>query len=289
MAEHVAMAQRAEQLGFGALWLRDVPFFDPSYGDVAQMFEPMSYLSYLAAVTQRIALGTAAIVLPTREPMYLAKQATTLDQLSNGRLLLGVAGGDRQSDYPMLNVDYDSRGERFRDAFSVLRTLSEQAFPHFHSTRFGGSDGQLDLVPKPVHGRIPAIAVGRAQQSIGWLVSHVDAFLTFAPSLVRVRQTAAEWRDAVRQAAGEDVFKPLGLGGFLDLAADPDQPFTRIPGGFRAGRNGLVAYLDGARDAGVTHVALNARISRQPYAEVLDELASHVLPEFPSHHNKQES
>jgi luciferase-type oxidoreductase len=102
MAGHVEMAQRAETLGFGALWMRDIPFYDPHYGDVAQIFEPMVYMSHLAAVTSRIVVGTTGIVLPTREPMNLAKQAASLDYLSGGRLVLGLSSGDRLSDYPCL-------------------------------------------------------------------------------------------------------------------------------------------------------------------------------------------
>jgi len=283
MADHVKMAQRAEALGFGALWMRDVPFYDPAYGDVAQIFEPMVYIGYLAAATNRIALGTTGIVLPTREPMYLAKQATTLDQLSDGRLVLGLSSGDRQSDYPMLRIDYESRGERYRDAYSVYRTLAEQRFPDFHSARFGGSSGTLDLVPKAPYGRVPSIAVGQAQQTMGWLAQHLDGLLTGSPPIDRLNEFGAEWRAHVAAAAGPELFKPLGIGGFFDLSSNPDAPFQRMPGGFRAGRNGLRAYLEKARTAGVSHVALNPKVSRQPYAEILDELAEFVLPEFPSH------
>jgi luciferase-type oxidoreductase len=283
MQGHVQMARRAEELGFGALWLRDVPFHDRDYGDVAQIFEPLVYIGYLAAATQRIALGTTGIVLPTREPMYLAKQATTLDQLSGGRFVLGLSSGDRQSDYPMLGIDYESRAERYREALSVLRTLTEQRFPDFHSAHFGGSPGQLDLVPKPAFGRLPSLAVGHARQSMDWLARHLDGFVSGAPHPELLPRLGSDWARHVAAQAGAQSFKPLGLGGFLDLSADPDQAFVRIPGGFRAGRHGLLAYLLQARAAGVAHVALNPKISRQPYAEILDELAEHVLPHFPSH------
>lgn len=283
MQGHVQMAQRAEQLGFGALWMRDVPFYDPAYGDVAQIFEPLVYIGYLAAATSRIALGTTGIVLPTHEPMYLAKQATSLDHLSGGRLVLGLSSGDRVSDYPMLGIDFDSRGERYRDAWDVLRTLTEQDFPRFRSERFGGSDGALDLVPKPAFGRLPSIAVGQAQQSLAWLANNLDGYLAAAPNPERLDMVGEDWHANVRQASGEAAFKPLGLGGYLDLSANPDQPFQRIQGGFRAGRNGLRDYLEQARDAGVSHVALNPKVSRQPYGEILEELGEYILPHFPSH------
>lgn len=283
MRDHVEMAQRADVLGFGALWLRDVPFYDPEYGDTAHIFEAMVYIGYLAAATRHIALGTTGIVLPTHEPMYLAKQATSLDQLSGGRLVLGLSSGDRHSDYPMLGIDFDTRGERYRDAWSVFRTLTEESYPHFHSARFGGSRGTLDLVPKPPFGRIPSMAVGRSQQSTEWLASNLDGLLAFAPSPGSLARVFDDWQTHVRVACGEEAFKPLSLGGYLDLSSDPDEPFRRIPGGFRAGRNGLIDYLEQAKAAGLTHAALNPKVSRQPYVEILDELAQYVLPHFPSH------
>ncbi|MFJ3485499.1 LLM class oxidoreductase [Pseudomonas sp. NPDC090202] len=283
MQGHVQMAQRAEELGFGALWMRDIPFYDPHYNDVAQMFDPLVYIGFLAAATQRIVLGTTGIVLPTHEPMYLAKQATSLDQLSGGRLVLGLSSGDRFSDYPMLGIDFDSRGERYRDAFAVMRTLIEQRFPTFQSERFGGSTGNLDLVPRAPFGRIPSIAVGQAQQSIEWLAANLDGYLAGAASPDHLAMLGESWHGQVRAAEGENVFKPLGLGGYFDLSRNPDQPFQRIQGGFRAGRNGLRNYLEQAQAAGVSHIALNPKVSRQPYNEILDELGEYVLPHFPSH------
>jgi luciferase-type oxidoreductase len=283
MRDHVQMAQRAEQLGFGALWMRDIPFYDPQYGDVGQIFEPLVYIGYLAAATSRIALGTAGIVLPTREPLILAKQIASLDQLSGGRLVLGLSSGDRASDYPMFGIDYDSRGERYRDVYAVMRTLTEQHFPRYQTEAFGTADGSLDLVPRPPFGRVPALAVGRSQQGIDWLARQLDGYLAFAPAPEQLEALGAEWREKVRAEAGEAQFKPLAIGGFFSLSSDPHQPFQRIPGGFRAGRNGLREYLELARAAGVSHVALNPRVSRQPYQEIMDELSAYLLPHFPPH------
>src|SRR5512143_4031434 len=60
MADQVALARRAEELGFAALWFRDVPLRDPSFGDIGQVFDPFVYLAYIAAHTRRIALATGA-------------------------------------------------------------------------------------------------------------------------------------------------------------------------------------------------------------------------------------
>jgi luciferase-type oxidoreductase len=283
MQGHVEMAQRAEAAGFGALWMRDIPFYDPAYGDVAQVFEPMVYMAYLAAATSRIALGTTGIVLPTREPLILAKQATSLDQLSNGRLVLGLSSGDRTSDYPMFGIDFPSRGERYRDAYQVLRSVTEERYPSYKSPRFGEAHGRLDLVPRPRHGRIPAIAVGHSQQDLGWLAGNLDGFLAFVPPPAALAGLGNSWRAEVAAAEHEDLFKPLGIGGYFDLSDDPDHPFERVPGGFRAGRHGLREYLELARAARGSHAALNPKVSRQPYDEIMGQLSEAVLPHFPVH------
>ena len=282
MRDHVAMAKRADELGFAALWMRDVPFYDPSYGDVGQVFDPMVYISYLAAFTQRIALGTAGIVLPMREPLILAKQVASLDHLSGGRMIIGLSSGDRPAEYPLFGIDFESRGDRFRDAFSVFKTVIGSSFPHFSSTRFGNARGTLDLVPKPPYGKTPAIAVGHAQQSLQWIAEHMDGFIGSSPVPSQLSAFANQWRTHIEDLFGPGAFKPLGIGGFLDLAKDPDEPLVRTRGGFRAGSRGLTQFLTAARAAGVNHVALNPKISRRPYAELMDELATEVLPHFPS-------
>ena len=73
MTRHVERVQLAEELGFSAIWLRDVPFNVPSFGDAGQMFDPFVYLGLLAGQTERIALGVASIVLPLRHPAHVAK------------------------------------------------------------------------------------------------------------------------------------------------------------------------------------------------------------------------
>jgi luciferase-type oxidoreductase len=282
MQRHIEMAQKAQALGFAALWMRDIPFYDPQYGDVGQIFEPLTYIAHLAAHTQTIALGTAGVVLPVREPLLLAKQVATIDQLSGGRMLLGLSSGDRPSDYPLFGIDMASRGDRLRDAFDVYRTVTEQSFPHFTSRHFGHSGGEFDLVPKPPFGRTPAIAVGRGQQSLEWIAANMDGFIAAVPIGDELRKLAEEWKSLLEQHPSAP-FQPLGIGGFVDLVSDPDHPVVRIRGGIRAGSEALAAFLAEAQDAGVVHFAMNPKVSRRPYEELMDELADRVLSRFPSH------
>jgi luciferase-type oxidoreductase len=114
LEDHAVMARKVDDAGFAALWLRDVPFYDPQFGDVGQILDPLVYAGYLAAVTQRITIGTAGIVLPLRDPLIVAKQAASIDQLLGGRFILGLATGDRPVEYPAFGLDFENRAERFR-------------------------------------------------------------------------------------------------------------------------------------------------------------------------------
>jgi luciferase-type oxidoreductase len=280
MRDHIAMARKAEELGVAALWARDIPFFDPAYGDAGQIFDPLIYIAHLAAATRNITLGTAGIVLPMREPLLLAKQLNSLDHLTEGRVVIGMSSGDRPSEYPIFGIDFETRGERFRDAFSVYRKVSETSFPRFTSPRFGQSDGALDMLPKPPYGRTPAIAVGRSQQSLEWIAGNMDGYLGFAPDPEELKGFGKTWRDLLPHASNGNDFKPLAFGGFLNLHSQPHHPFERIRGGFAIGSRALRDLLERAREAGVNHVALNPKVTPRPYAEILDELGSIVLPGF---------
>jgi alkanesulfonate monooxygenase SsuD/methylene tetrahydromethanopterin reductase-like flavin-dependent oxidoreductase (luciferase family) len=91
MCDHAELARKADQAGFAALWLRDVPFYDLTFGDAGQVFDPMVYAGGPAAATRNITIGTAGVVLPLSDPLAIAKQASTLNQLTGQRFLLGLS------------------------------------------------------------------------------------------------------------------------------------------------------------------------------------------------------
>jgi len=255
-----------------------VPFYDPSFGDVGQVLDPMVYAGWLAAQTTRIAIGTAGIVLPLRDPLIVAKQAASVDQLLGGRFLLGLSTGDRPSEFTAFDSDLGDRPERYRDAIGVIRAATEQSFARHASAHYGTLDGTIDMVPKPVGPRLPILAIGRAGQTLEWLGANTDGWIWHLSDARRLPDVLARWRSATAGGA----YKPYGYGAMFDLLADPDAPLTYAAGGIRSGRNALIALWQRQRDEGVAHVALNPKPSRRPFADVADELATYVLPHFPT-------
>jgi luciferase-type oxidoreductase len=277
LVDHVEMAQKVDAAGFSAIWLRDVPFYDPNFGDVGQGLDPLAYASFLAAITRRITIGTAGIVLPLRDPLIVAKQVTTVDQLLGGRLILGLATGDRPVEYPAFGVDFENRAERFRDALALIRSVTEQDWPVHESKFYGKLTGQIDLVPKPVKSRIPSIVIGYAGQTMEWTAQNTDGIMSYISNPMHIPEIIESWR----AASPKDVFKPYAYGTLFELDRDPHAPIQ--PGRIlRGGRNALRELWLRQQDQGVSHVALHFKPQRRHASEVIDELGEHLLPLFPS-------
>jgi luciferase-type oxidoreductase len=234
----------------------------------------MVYAGWLAAATNRIAIGTAGIVSPLRDPLIVAKQAASIDRLSGGRFILGLATGDRPSEFAAFGSDIGNRVERYRDAVGVIRAAG-RSFPEHVSQHYGVLDGTLDMLPKPVATTLPIVAIGRAGQDFDWLGEHTDGWIWHLSHPNRLADVIADWRSG----AG-DAFRPYGYGTMFDLLADPDAPLEVANFGMRGGRNALIDHWLRQRDEGVNHVALNMKPLRRPYADAVNELAEYVLPVF---------
>ncbi|MEM9358134.1 MAG: LLM class oxidoreductase [Pseudomonadota bacterium] len=276
MTEHVARVQLAERLGFAAVWLRDVPFNVPSFGDAGQIYDPFVYLGLLAGQTRDIALGVASIVLPLRHPAHVAKAAASADALSGGRLILGIASGDRPEEYPAMALPFADRGERFRASFDYIRNMSECA-PSTHNS-YGTVDRGLDMLPKPTAGDLPLLITGSSQQSPEWLAQHGDGWMTYPRHAVDQARVIQDWRARIVAAGiqAKPVMQPL----YVDLLEDSKAPARPIHLGFRSGTQALKAYLASLEDIGINHVALNLRFNCSDIKDTLQRLADDILPDF---------
>lgn len=278
MHRHTELVTQAEAAGFSAVWVRDVPLLDPSFGDAGQMFDSWTYLGYLAACTSRISLGTASAVLPLRHPIDTAKAASSVDQLSGGRLLLGAAAGDRPVEFPAFGIDHGARAERFRESVAWIRRLTQEEFPRIASG-LGQMEG-TNLVPKPVRGYVPIFMTGRGGQQIEWIAENTDGWLFYTVPLEQQALHIKRWRRLTGRQAG--VFKPFAQATYVDLADDPTATAVPIHQGVRVGREPLLQLLHAWEAIGVDHLMINFKHSARPVAEVLAELQEHVLPAFPA-------
>lgn len=275
LQNHEELVMKADDVGIDAIWLRDVPFYDPNFGDVGQGFDVISYAGWLAAKTKNIIIGTSGVVLPFRDPILLAKQVISLDHLSKGRFILGIASGDRPSEYPAFGVDYTTRADRFAEATLLLKAVIGESFPKFKSDFYGELKGNLDMFPKPYNDGIPIINIGRAGQSMDWISDNTDGWIWHGMKAQEASALIESWRNK-----NGNIFKPYGYGNFFELSENPDAPLQLHSNLMSGGRNALIKHWEKQRSIGISHIILNLKPSSRNPFDVLEEFGKHIVPAF---------
>ncbi len=215
-------------------------------------------------------------MLPLRHPAHVAKAAASVDVLSEGRLLLGIASGDRPDEYPAMNLSFDDRAERFRESVRYLRALAG-ARPALDS-RYGTLRGDLDLLPKPPGARLPLLVTGSSRQSPDWVAQHGDGWMTYPRDAATQGRVVADYRARVAESGGPD--KPVMQSLYIDLLERDDGWPQPIHLGFRSGLDHLRLYLRRVRSIGVNHVALNLRFNQADIETAMRRLSDDLLPDF---------
>ena len=209
------VAQRAEALGFRDLWVTHNAL-DPAFS-----FDSVVVLTHAAAVTTRIRVGVSVIVLPVQHPVQVAHQFATLDNLSNGRVILGVGIG-RDHHYAEFGVPREHRVRRFREGVELIKALWTEPKVNFRGSIFQLDGGTMAL--KPVQKPHPPIWLGgdhpdavRRAAAIGdgWMGSGGSSKATFARSVPILR---AELEKLRRDPATFPISKRV----FLSVDERPD-------------------------------------------------------------------
>jgi probable F420-dependent oxidoreductase len=155
--ELAAMARLAEEVGLDSIWLGDHLLYDLPEGRRGP-WEAWSMLAALAAVTERVELGPLVAALPFHNPAVLAKKAATVDEISGGRLILGVGAGWNPVEFKAFGLPYDRRVSRFAEAFTIVRTLLTEGRSDFRGEFYTLED--CELLPRPSRPGGPPLLIG---------------------------------------------------------------------------------------------------------------------------------
>lgn len=276
--EQVKFAQQAERLGFTSLFVRDNPLYSPHLGPVTENYDPFVFLTYLSAFTSKIALGTSSIVATLRHPIHLAKSAASLDLISNQRLLLGMATGDRAFEFPAFKVDESALTERYQTTIQSLRALWQSHSPNISNSIFElYEDSGLQVLPK--HRTIPMFGTGYSRQSMSWLQQHMDGWLFYAQPFQDQKKLVEAWH------SGTDRFKPFMNILMIDLSQNPNETVKPIKGGFRTGRKNLLQILKAYESINTNHIILRFTNNDRDIEALIEEVGTYITPHFPAHTN----
>lgn len=199
-----ATAREAERLGFDSIWVVDhllIPA-DPERSWGWSYYDPFVTLGQVAAITDRVKLGTSVIVLPYRPPIVSAKLVAALDQVSGGRLILGVGAGALIEEFDALGVPFAERGARTDEALEVWRALFTQDVAEYAGR--WTSFRHVKFEPKPLQRPSPPIWVGgNSPAAIRRAIRHGDAWHPLAMRFDRMEVGVADLRSGLA-AAGRD-------------------------------------------------------------------------------------
>ena len=300
----VELSVLAEELGLDGVW--------PGEHPTARFagYEPHIVLTYIAAKTERIKLGTAAYLLPLSHPVRLAKQLTTLDHLSNGRVILGAgSGGEMPKQYADFGIDVEERGPRTNEYIQLLRALWGESPSDFHGRFFDLE--QVTMEPKPVQGSIPIWICGRpggmemgpdgqprrksrtasirraGKYGDGWMPYYMSPE-SYRASVEQVRAVATEeGRDPSKLAMGLNCFMFIddSYGAALERAYGPRSapPIGRErveQYDFLGTAKELVPRIEQYIDAGCRHFVCKLETTPEQVATHMEYLAKEVVPHF---------
>ncbi|MCH7736437.1 MAG: TIGR03619 family F420-dependent LLM class oxidoreductase, partial [Chloroflexi bacterium] len=167
------------------------------------ILEPVTLLAYIAAITERVRLGTSVIVAPLRNPIQLAKSLSSLDNMSKGRLIVGLGLGGNPSDIPPFGISPEKRVRRFTEIINVMKALWTQSEAHFQG-EFWQLDG-LKMEPKPLQKPHPPIWLGaRHTNALRRAVKHGDGWMGAGSSTTESFVTAVGQTKMYLEEAGRD-------------------------------------------------------------------------------------
>jgi probable F420-dependent oxidoreductase len=271
----------AERLMFDSVWTTDHVAVNNKYHDpYGNIMESLTTLSFVGAKTEHVKLGTSIIVLPMRNPVLFAKQAASLDVLSEGRVILAVGAGWMKDEFATLSADFHNRGKIMDEQIRLMRTLWTEDKPQFNGRFFKIND--VIFLPKPVSKNGPPIWIGgtspaalrrAARLGDGW---HAEGF---SPSQM------SEGRERLNSLL-KGKRKPIisvRLPTEISNTASTSYSLTSGERAYMLGGKleGVVREMEKLRNAGVEHLV--CFFGNKPYDFVASQatlFAKEIIPSF---------
>lgn len=302
------IARQAEGAGFDSLWVRDRLVAGAPHGLLLEaggttFFEPLLTLAAVAAVTERINLGTA-VLLPNRHPLRLVQQLGTLARLAPDRLLVGLGLGVGETNFDSIGYDHGSRRELLEEIVDVLRGWPDAGPHHYSGRHFSFDETRIDPAPGSgiplYYGGVSRAAVRRAFEfADGWIAGRLPRE-TFRARMGLVERYRVETGRSLDIATMPITLVDTGDGRHHELAREAVGRLAASAEGARdwikppSGRFETVDDLSGLlisgdpvrcarevrsiRESGATHIVFDLRLVFGDFTEQIELLSTEVMP-----------
>ena len=278
-------ARRAETLNYSSLWVQDQNITDFPSPD------PLGLLNFVAGVTDRIQLVPSVVISPLHHPAHLAKAVASLDQLSGGRLVLGIGLGNATKTFPAFNLPVEGRVRRFLEGLQIMRSLWTEPEVTYEGTFWSIQRFLLEI--KPVQQPMPVWFGGGHPNAVRRAARHADGWMGAGTSTTaQFKENVGLLRRELEIRGRDPAAFPIAKRVYVSVATDKQKAMrnmleglTRIYGRDR-GEAALEAAVYGTPDAcaeglaevvaaGAGHIGLNQLFGHKEHLEVL---AEQVIP-----------
>lgn len=218
----VELAREAEALGFDALWANDHLITQrvvmDSLSAPPNFYEPLTIFAYLAGHVERIKLMTSTLIAPLRDPVLLAKQAATLDQITGGRLILGLGIGAYREEFEALarHLATGNRGEMLEEFLAVVRLLFKERRAHFEGKYYRFPE--IEVYPKPVQDPLPIYLSGNSPAAIRRAARIADGLIVAGVSPEQAREAVRQLRLAMVHAGRDPASAQVCVQAWISIA-----------------------------------------------------------------------
>ena len=281
-------AKEAEDMGYDSVWVTDqiiVPNGDVDrFGPV--FYESLTVLAFVAGITSTIRIGSSVIVLPYRNPIHVAKVASTIDSLSHGRLILGVGIGGVESEFRQIGASWEERGELSDEAIRIFKELWTSDQPSVRSKNYQLSE--IQFYPKPVQKpHLPLWIGGDTRRALRRVVEFGDVWHPSRTNLdLLAEMTPRLWKLAER--AGRDP-QEIGIAVRQPLKIGSDSAISTNEWPLLGTVKTVVDNVAGFRNAGVGYLVMDTFYGiPELHGETVDSIlatmerfATEVIPQFP--------
>jgi probable F420-dependent oxidoreductase len=257
-SDFVAIVQTAEQMGFDSFWLADHLLWRPSGAEERGFWESLTFLSALAAVTSRILLGPSVACAAFRNPALLAKMAASLDEISQGRFILGLGAGWYEPEFQAFGYPYDHLASRFEEALQIILPLLRAGQVDFSGQYYRAQN--CALRPRgPAAGRVPIWIGATGPRMLQMTARYADAWVfTGWGKRFKADRIAGEYAKllAACKMVGRDP-ATLELTAITEVQfLAPDQTRDPDDAGISGDAEEIARDLRAFADAGVQHLTV---------------------------------
>ncbi len=189
------VALEAEKLGYDSVWTTDHILMPPhSNTPYERIYESITTLAYLAAITDTVKLGISSLIAAMRNPVVVAKQLATIDQLSRGRVVLATSAGWHDGEFAHLGSSFHDRGRRLDESIKLIRTLWSSPDPQFEGKKIPHKFSRVVFEPRPIQKKLTIWIGGTSKAAMKRAVTLGDAWHPNVQPLEAFKKLVSEFR-----------------------------------------------------------------------------------------------